>query len=364
MKIVIINSKGHWMNGWMTFPSSLEVVINILKKSGYEVEAIEVQSLHELHEVLQKIDSNTLVWANAYWVNGENGEEHGLIEQIEKYNLNMVGSSLQTLIQLLEKDTCQQILAAANIPIPSHLIIHQKDAGMVGDRIINSHLSYPVVIKPTKEARSKGVTKVDTAQEAIATTLSLLGRFPHSNIIIEEFLPSEDITCAYLKMGEKIMLLPTYNVVKGMDCSKEVFSESHYDLPPSYEQQVLIHDNNVLEQLKTQLPAVADLLNIHSITRIDARLDKNGVLKVFDINGMPGLNFPISAMVKQCFIHFPGYEEDYLFECLINTILIENLRRYQMPIPESIQKHHLFNLNSETVIQLKSDVNLSVLVGV
>ena len=46
----------------------------------------------------------------------------------------------------------------------------------------------------------------------------------------------------------------------------------------------------------------------HGVIRIDARLDAQGQLKIFDINGMPGLNYPISALIKQCFSHFPNYE--------------------------------------------------------
>jgi len=166
-------------------------------------------------------------------------------------------------------------------------------------------------------------------------------------------LPTDDITCGYIKLKDEIIILPSFNVVKGMDCSQEVFSEEHYRLPPDFEKQVIIKDENILQQLQYTLPTIAGILGIGGVTRIDGRLDSQGILKVFDINGMPGLNYPTSALIKQCFSHFPSYSKEYLFECLINTILLENFRQYNMPVPSAMQKNHLFNLNSETIIKLK-----------
>lgn len=351
MKILIINSNGHWLNGWMTFPETQEIVINTLKNAGCIVDAVEVASLYELVSVLQNTAKDTLVWGNAYWVNGENGEEIGLTEQIEKYNLPMVGSDFQTLNLLLEKDSCQQQLKAGGIPIPNHMVIHNNDISNITERIANSNLVFPLVVKPTKESRSKGVTKVENLKEAVDVIQLISKNFPNGNIIIEEFLPTDDITCGYLQFGNEIIILPSYNTVKGMDCSTEVFGEKHYEQSPSHFGQEIVVDNNTLIQLREILPNIVDLLGISGVTRIDGRLDANGTLKVFDINGMPGLNYPVSALIKQCFAHFPKYEKNYLFECLINTIIAENLREANLDIPMLMQEKNLFNLESETVIR-------------
>jgi len=353
MKILIINSHGHWMNGWMTFPESLEVVVNVLQKLSCQVTTIEVQSIKELKQILNTTNAGTLVWANAYLVNGENGKRHGLPDLIQKHNLPMLGSNLNTLLKLLDKGICQKMLYEANIPVPDFLILEQDDATKFRKLIENALPPFPLVIKPTKESRSQGVTKVNNEQEAISTIERLFKSFPKSNIIIEEFLPTDDVTCGFLRLGNQIMILPSFNVVKGMDCSTEVFGEPHYNLPPSYEKQAIIHDQNILNQLQEHLPNIVDLFGIIGVTRIDARLDKDGILKFFDINGMPGLNYPISALVKQCYSHFPTYDEDYLFECLISTIVLENFRLNNMTIPPAMKENHLFNLNSKTIIKLK-----------
>lgn len=353
MKILIINSRGHWLNGWTAFAKTQEHLVNALKKVGCTVAVVEIQSRDELTQLLQFTSKDTLVWANAYWVNDESGKEINLIEQIEKYKLPMVGSDLKTLNLLLEKDSCQQRLAINGIPVPQHLIFKNGELNTVREQLEQSKMAFPAVVKPTKESRSHGVTKVENINKAVETIHRIAKDYPFSNIIVEEFLPTDDITCGYIRLGEEIIILPSFNVVKGMDCSQEVFSEKHYQLPADYEQQVRVEDENILKQLETTLPTIADILGVSGVTRIDGRLDANGTLKVFDINGMPGLNYPTSALVKQCFSHFPKYEQQYLFECLINTIVAENLRDYGFKIPKYMRENTLFELESDTIIKTK-----------
>ncbi|MEZ4885365.1 MAG: hypothetical protein R3E32_11605 [Chitinophagales bacterium] len=353
MKILIINSQGHWLNGWMTQTSSQRIVVEILQKSGFEVETIEVSNPKQLQRALASVSSNTLVWANAYWVNADNGQLYGLIQAIERYQLPLIGSDLETLLRLLEKDICQLKLKAAGIPTPANLILHQQDKGRIAGKIIECELEYPLVLKPTKESRSQGITLVYTLEEAIFAAEEILTQFPNSHLIIEEFLAADDITCGYLRMGTKEMILPSYNVVKGMDCKTEIFSEYHYTLSSHHEKQVYIEDPSILKQLETYLPAIVELFGIQTTTRVDGRLNKQGVMNFFDINGLPGLNFPVSALVKQCFAHFPQDSQEYLFKNLIHTIVGDNLWRYNMSIPSIIQEQNLFNLESKTIITVE-----------
>lgn len=356
MNILIINSRGHWLNGWMAFEASQETIMRVLTQQGCTVTATEVATPAELDSVLSRIPAETLVWANAYWVNDSEGAEVSLIAPIDRYGRPMVGSDLKTLNLLLEKDSCQKRLQQAGIPIPPFVTFQNGQLGEVRAQLEQSGLTFPLVVKPTRESRSHGVTKVNDMAEAVATVHAIANAFPFSNVIVEEFLPTEDITCGYLRLYDEIIILPSFNYVKGMDCTQEVFGAAHYQLPPEYEHQVIIEDQNILRQLVEILPRIADLLGVVGVTRIDARLDSKGELKVFDVNGMPGLNYPTSALIKQCFSHFRTYPRDYVFECLLNTLLLENFQRHGMLIPPLMQYHNLFRLQSETILKLRTDV--------
>ncbi len=98
---------------------------------------------------------------------------------------------------------------------------------------------------------------------------------------------------------------------------------------------------------------IVDVFGVQTTIRIDGRLDRNGIMNFFDINGFPGLNYPISALIKQCFAHFPTYDQKHLFKCLIHTLMGDSLWRYNMPIPSIVQEHNLFNLESKTILLIE-----------
>ena len=354
MNILIINSKGHWKNGWAISPNKLETISKIFQKSDFNIKSVEINHVTQLEKELAQIDSDTLVWINAYWVNIGNNRLDWLNRYVEQNHLPLIGQSQKTLENLLKKDYCQSKMKAVNIPVPSYLIIKKHQINDVKNIISNSNLNFPVVIKPTNESRSSGVKIIKNITDAIHHITTLFNKFPNGHIIIEEFLPGEDITCGYLELNGEALLLPSYRIVDGMKCENENYSEEHYLLPVSAIQHNCIYDSAILEQLKKEVPSIIQLFEINSVTRVDARANKEGVLSFFDINGMPGLNFPESSLIQQCFHHFPTYDKEYIFECLINTIILDKLIQYNFNIPKTISDNNLFNLNSETIIKVKS----------
>lgn len=352
MKILIINSKGHWTNGWAVTQESLAVIVDIIQRTGLAVSVIEVSSLQGLQKVLGKTGSDTLVWPNAYLVDTEPQKTSDLVSWIEKYQLPFIGSGYTTLQQLLHKNICQAKLKEADIPVPPHRIIEANEIKNTDFFILNDELSFPAIIKPSKQSRSNGVQLVNNREEAIQSIKTIFSRYPDNNVLIEAFLPGDDVTCGYFKLGDKKMLLPTYCAIEGLDCKKGVYSEYHYTLPHTIESHPRVENTSVLNQLEEYMPRIVDLFSIYSNTRVDARLDSNGKLNFFDVNGMPGLNFPSSAVIKQAVTHFPRYGESFLFECLIYTIIGESLSRYNMPLPFIIKERNLFNLESQTIINI------------
>jgi D-alanine-D-alanine ligase-like ATP-grasp enzyme len=349
------------MNGWAIEPSKLDIIIKILENSGLKVRSIEVDSVKELQRFLDAVSPDTLVWVNAYWVNLEDNKVDWLSAYVEKRNLPLVGQSQKTLNALLKKDVCQSKLNEAKIPAPQYVILKKNEINAVERIIREGNIEFPLVAKPTNESRSSGIKIIKDVTEAKEYVKSIFKKYPDGNIIMEEFLPNDDVTCGYIQLKEKCMLLPTYLVVEGMNCENEIYGEKHYLLSPFDVKHVCIKDESILNQFKEYTPSIIGLFDIQSVTRVDARLNKVGVLNFFDINGMPCLNFPSSAIIKQCVAHFPEYDREYIFECLINTILYDKLFKYNFAIPSAIEDHNLFNLESKTVIKLTKKVpNMSV----
>ncbi|HMQ48988.1 MAG TPA: hypothetical protein PKA00_06100 [Saprospiraceae bacterium] len=357
MKIIIISSKGHWMLGWFTSPPELEDAIRVMENAGIEVAQVEVDNVASLERTLDAITEDTIVWPNAYFVGAPNDGLTWIGKRIEARGLPFIGSGFQTLKYVLKKDDCQSKLAEHHLPIPPFMVIKRKDIEDIERLIEEKDMTFPVVLKPTGESGSIGVCKADHIGEAIHLASKILMEFPNSDVILEEFLPSDDITCGFLEMGGETMLLPTYYMVKNLPGNENILTRKERLL--SWDEvnktQINISAPEILNQLITNIPKVVKALGVKGVTRIDGRLDKKGILRFFDVNGFPALSFPDSVLVKQCITCFPHYLPTQVFEGLIHTMLYQVLWQNDLMIPDKIKTHNLFTMESEWV--LKSPYN-------
>lgn len=351
--ILIINSKNHWRNGWLTSPSHIQMASNIIEKTGIKVQSIEVENVAQLETVLNNTAENTLIWGNAYYVN------HGdsivwLNDFIENRNLPFIGSSAKTLRCLLQKDACQSILQEADLPIPKHCVLTKSTIGQLEERIKQSNINFPMVLKPTAESGSVGIVLVKNTSDLVTNAHQIINDFPQSNLIIEEFLPSDDITCGFLKLGQEVLLLPTYYLVRSVSGKSNILDRVQRlrkwdDID---KMQPVVTDSNILTQLEQSIPKIVKSLDIQTITRVDGRLNSIGELSFFDVNGLPALDFPDSVIIKQCFSCFPKYSTETVYQALLFTIVQNTLLKYDYAIPEMMRKHNLFELESEFVSRI------------
>jgi len=334
----------------------LQTVVNVLRKASIEVMTTEVKSLAQLERILDDVSTDTLIWSNAYFVNNGKNKVVWLNEHIEKRNLPFVGSDSKTLQSVLKKDRCQSILKDHQLPIPFFTVVTRENIKEI-DALISqrSNYTYPLVLKPTAESGSIGVCMAKNLREVKEYTFQILKDFPNSDVIIEDFLPSDDITCGYFQIGADVLLLPTSYIVKSVPAKNNILSRK--ERLRSWDQadkiQPYISDEAILNQLKTHIAPIATALNIRGITRIDGRLDKDGILRFFDVNGLPALGFPDGVMVKQCITCFPSYPQMEVFKGLIYIMVFNALLQYGMEVPEVMRKHNLFTMDSDIIVRSK-----------
>lgn len=353
MKIVFINSRNHWLNGWLSSAPKLQTAVDVLRASGFDVSAREISRASELESVLKELPKDTLLWPNAYYTQAENGLIW-LQEIIEQYGFPYVGTPVENLKIMLDKVRTHQALANARVPIPQHLSIsrHQLDSFEVLLQAAN--LGWPVVIKPSCESSSEGVVRIDGLEQAREHIVKVFKEFPQSNVLIERFLSSEDVTCGYLELNNQAMLLPTYHMCLNMP-GKDHVMKRDLGIPPwtgSYIVMPQVHDQNTLEQLADQMPTLVQALGITSVTRVDARMDDKGILCFFDVNGMPGLTKGVSVLVRQVNECFPSVPQEICYKYLLNTLVMAAALRFNLPFPSILQEQNLFSLEGGNVIRL------------
>lgn len=352
MKITIINSRGHWKNGWVSSQADLQSLVGSLERNDLTVEVIDVNSLSSLEKIFNNKDTDSLILPNAYYVDLQEGskETAWMVDVIKSHNRPFIGSDSKTLQNVLQKDICQTILRENDIPIPKFAVVYQFEAGNEKAILDSSELTYPAIVKLTAESGSMGMdddSLVQNQNEAITQIRTMMKRH-QGDVIIEEFLPSDDITIGYFqgRNGESKLLATWYLVSSKLGFTSIMGHKERFMKWGGDKKMTLVKEASILKQVEKLIPKVCKILKIRDVTRIDGRLDKNGQLKIFDVNGFPALCFPESAGVQQGLTCFPDYENYYVFDALINTIVLSAANRYNMVVPDAIKFNNFFTLKS------------------
>ena len=157
-------------------------------------------------------------------------------------------------------------------------------------------------------------------------------------------------------MGENILLMPTYNTFDKASSKYHINShEERLNEINNRRRQFIVTQPAILKQLITFIPKITHVLDIREITRVDGRLDEEGNLRFFDINGFPGLNMrgATSDIVNLCFLFFPTYPKELVYEALIHTLIAGALTRNGLQVPKVINELNLFTLDSDLVIKVE-----------
>lgn len=352
MKILIINSKGHWGDGWFMSLSNIETAIEVLQKAGMEVLTTEAATVEQLEKVLDEVSKDTLLWPNAYFI-GDGKEAHWLNKYIEARQLPYIGSSLSALQCVWNKNECQTRLEDYQLPIPNFCIITWENVLEIDDVLFESNIEFPIVLKPIMtKTNNRGLERADKLAEAKKLALEILQDFPDSQIMAEAFLPGDDIACAYVQCGEEVLLLSTIYNVKASKRSILYQQNETHTRDVSHNFQLPITDIAIVNQLKINIPYVCHTLDMRGISRVTGRLDKQGVLRFFDVDGMFAL-CPDGDFVKQCLTCFPNYSQEEVLKGLLYTLVGQALIHYNMDVPSTIRKHSLFRMQSEVAMRMK-----------
>ena len=354
MNILFINSKGFWLNGWLNTPAHLQNAIDVLKLADITVDQVEINDVVQLRQALSSMPPNTLVWPNAYYTRDEAGKLIWLQEVLDEMDIPFVGTAAEGLKRMLEKEQTHHYLSTAGVPVPPHICISRERLDQLDSLIETSELHWPVVVKPSAESCSMGVVKANNLKEAILAVNSIFEEFPYSSAMVEAFLPSEDITCGFLQLGDNILLLPTYYQSLKMPGAEYVVERDLGVAPwggPDIVMPPVLHQE-ALTQLARYMPKLVKAIGIGGITRVDARMDVNGTLRFFDVNGMPALSYPKSVLVRQVRECFPAIEDRQAYQYLLYTVVMMAASRYELDLPSALIDQNLFNLSGGHVIRL------------
>ena len=124
----------------------------------------------------------------------------------EFYGIPYSGSDPFTLSLCLDKARAKETLAFHGIPTARFVVV--RDAADTAR--VPKTLQFPVFVKPIHEGSSKGITERNfcrTAAELQSQVAFLLENYDQP-VLVEEYLPGKEFTCAVLGNGKTAKVLP------------------------------------------------------------------------------------------------------------------------------------------------------------
>jgi D-alanine-D-alanine ligase len=223
---------------------------------------------------------------------GEDGTVQGALELLR---IPYTGSGVMASSMAIDKVMTKRVLLSENLPTPRHVLLRRGRYSVAQVDAAADTLGLPLIVKPAREGSSLGLTKVaDRAGMAPAVALA---EKMDADILCEQFIAGDEVTCPVLGTGEQARALPVIRIVApegNYDYQNKYFTDTtKYLVPcglPAGEEAAI--QQLVLQAFRT--------LNCRGWARADVMIDQaTRKPYLLEINTSPGMTshslVPMSA---------------------------------------------------------------------
>lgn len=178
-------------------------------------------------------------------LHGRHGEDGTVQGALELLGIPYTGSGVMASAIAMDKVMTKRLWRADGLPTPRWVVLGRSEQG-AHDRLrrVPDELGLPLIVKPPHEGSSIGVTKV-LGYSQMADAVALAARHD-DEVLCEEFIEGEEVTCPLLGEGEGARALPVIHIVApggAYDYQNKYFTDVvRYDCPsglPADEERVI-----------------------------------------------------------------------------------------------------------------------------
>jgi D-alanine-D-alanine ligase len=143
-------------------------------------------------------------------LHGRFGEDGTLQGALELLRIPYTGSGVMASSMAMDKVMTKRLWAADGLPTPRYCTLGpaQHDDGHLQQVIAN--LGLPLIVKPPHEGSSIGITKVTEAGQ-LASAVALGAQY-EPELLCEEFIVGEEVTCPVIGSGASAKTLPVVRI--------------------------------------------------------------------------------------------------------------------------------------------------------
>lgn len=174
----------------------------------------------------------------------------------------------------MDKDLAKKLFRATGVPVPAWFM------APVGPEDVSTALGWPVIVKPSKQGSSVGLTLVKKAQD-LDGAVKLASRYD-DEVMAEQFIPGRELTVGVL--GD--VPLPVGEIVS----KHELFDyETKYTPGMSDETFPAKIDTVLTRQLQEYALMAHRALKLDGYSRVDFRVTPEGDIFCLEANSLPGM---------------------------------------------------------------------------
>jgi D-alanine-D-alanine ligase len=217
-------------------------VLAALRSQGVEAQAFDPAE-RELVEL--KRDGYARAFIALHGRHGEDGTVQGALELL---GIPYTGSGVLASAIAMDKVMTKRVWLAEGLPTPRYVWLAPEDRRPehIRERVrtVPDELGLPLIVKPPREGSSIGITKV-AGYSQMQAAVELAARYD-PDVLCEEFIEGEEVTCPVLGTGATAHALPVVKIVApegAYDYQNKYFTDAvRYQvpsgLPPAEEAEI------------------------------------------------------------------------------------------------------------------------------
>jgi len=236
-----------------------------------ELEARERELLSTGLAELPVVQGADVLFLALHGGTGEGGTLQAILDVI---GVPYTGSGALASALAMDKDLSKRLFRDAGVPVPAWFMTP------VGPRDVTTVLGWPVIVKPSKQGSTVGLTLVKQAKDLDAA-VRYAAQYD-AEVLVEQFIPGRELTVGVL--GD--VPLPVGEIVP----KHELFDyECKYTPGMSEETFPAKLDTKLARQLQALALTAHRALKLGGYSRIDFRLSPDGDIFCLEANTLPGM---------------------------------------------------------------------------
>jgi D-alanine-D-alanine ligase len=144
-------------------------------------------------------------------LHGRHGEDGSVQGALELLRVPYTGSGVMASAICMDKTMTKRVFVAENLPTPRWAWLGANDQTRERVRTVPDDLGLPLIVKPPREGSSIGITKV-AGYSDMAEAVKLAAQYD-PDVLCEEFIEGEEVTCPVLGQGADAHALPVIRIV-------------------------------------------------------------------------------------------------------------------------------------------------------